>query len=333
LKKRCFVICPIGSKDSDIRKRSDQILKYVINPAAESCGYEVIRGDQIDSPGMITSQVIQHLLEDELTIADLTGRNPNVFYELALRHAIGKPIIHIKEISESIPFDVLGIRIIDIDSRYIDDIEKAKETIKDYIKTIESNPNKIDENPITISKNSITISSLINDLKNIQSQIDTKSSNNNKSLSNNLTSYYNQKIDEAIQELSNLGDLKEKASSIKILWVDDFPANNKSIMDIYKNIGVQFDVAIDNEYAFDLLEKNKYNLVITDMGRHSENMAGISLIKNIKKMPINLKPPVILYASQKAISMYGSLARAEGVLYVTSSAKDLVMTINQIISA
>ena len=46
LKKRCFVICPIGPQDSDITKRSDQILKYVINPPDESCGYDVIRGDQ-----------------------------------------------------------------------------------------------------------------------------------------------------------------------------------------------------------------------------------------------------------------------------------------------
>ena len=66
-------------------------------------------------------------------------------------------------------------------------------------------------------------------------------------MSNNLTSYYNQKIEEAIQELSQLGDLKEKATSINILWVDDFPANNQSIMDIYKNIGVHFDISIDNE--------------------------------------------------------------------------------------
>jgi DNA-binding NtrC family response regulator len=104
-------------------------------------------------------------------------------------------------------------------------------------------------------------------------------------------------------------------------------------MDIYKNIGVNFDIAIENEDTYELLEKNKYNLVITDMGRHSNNMAGISLIKNINKMSINPKPPVILYASQKAIDMYGSLARGEGALYVTSSAKDLVIAINQIISA
>ena len=181
--------------------------------------------------------------------------------------------------------------------------------------------------------------SLLEDLKKIQSLLDTNNKNNNRNndnankILNNLTSYYNQKIEEAIQELSNLGDLKEKAALIKILWVDDFPSNNKSIMDIYKNLGVQFDIAIDNESAYEFLKKNTYNLVITDMGRHSENMAGISLIKNIKQMPINIKPPVIFYASEKSISMYGSLARGEGALYVTSSAKDLVMSVNQIISA
>ena len=103
MKKRCFVICPIGPKDSEIRKRSDQILKYLINPVAKSCGYEVIRGDEIDSPGMITSQVIQHLLEDELTIADLTGRNPNVFYEVGYAHAKDKTCVLLTRDALDIP--------------------------------------------------------------------------------------------------------------------------------------------------------------------------------------------------------------------------------------
>ena len=120
---------------------------------------------------------------------------------------------------------------------------------------------------------------------------------------------------------------------MKILWVDDFPSNNKSIMDIYRNLGVQFDIAIDNEGAHEFLKSNNYNLVISDIGRYSQNMAGISLIKNIKQMSLNPKPPIVVYASQKAISMYGSLARGEGALYVTDSAKDLIMAINQIISS
>jgi CheY-like chemotaxis protein len=216
----------------------------------------------------------------------------------------------------------------------MEDMEKCRESIKDYIEAIESDPKKIDENPFTISKNSITISSLLDDLKTVQSQLDTNTNtNNNKSLSKNLTDSYNQKIEEAVQELSILGDLKEKAASTKILWVDDFPANNKSIMDIYKSIGVYFDIAIDNEDAYELLEKNKYNLVISDMGRHSQNMAGIVFIKKINKMSINPKPPIVVYASEKALTMYGSLARAEGAILVSSSARDLIIMINQMIAA
>lgn len=188
-----------------------------------------------------------------------------------------------------------------------------------------------------VPQDSPIMSTILDDLKQIHSLLETnnnKSNNNQNSnkILNNLTSYYNQKIEEAIQELPRLGYLKEKAALIKILWVDDFPSNNKSIMDIYKNIGVNFDIAIDNESAFELLKKNHYNLVITDMGRHSDNMAGLSLIKNINQMSIDPKPPVIFYSSSKSIDLYGSLARGEGALYVTSSAKDLVTSINQIIT-
>src|SRR5215510_5518346 len=89
--KTCFVIAPIGEADSTIRKRPEQVFKYVVEPAARECGYQALRADQIPQPGMITTQAIQHVVEDPLVIADLTGRNPNVFYELAVRHAIGKP--------------------------------------------------------------------------------------------------------------------------------------------------------------------------------------------------------------------------------------------------
>ena len=89
-KPTCFVIAPIGPKESDIRKRSDKVLKHIFKKAlAEK--YEVIRGDEIDEPGMITSQVLRAVQESPLVVADLTGHNPNVLYELAVRHAIEKP--------------------------------------------------------------------------------------------------------------------------------------------------------------------------------------------------------------------------------------------------
>ena len=71
-------------------------VKYVIVPAVEACQYQAIRADQISEPGMITSQVIQHIVDDPPVVADLSGRNPNVFYELAIRHILRKPLVQLR---------------------------------------------------------------------------------------------------------------------------------------------------------------------------------------------------------------------------------------------
>ena len=93
-RKTCFVICPIGEEGTDIRERSDEILDEVITPAVTECGYESpVRADKISIPGIITSQIIQQIIDADLVIADLTKHNANVFYELAVRHCVQKPVI------------------------------------------------------------------------------------------------------------------------------------------------------------------------------------------------------------------------------------------------
>jgi len=148
--KTCFVIAPIGDSDSDVRKRSDQVLKHVISPAVEKCGYKAIRADQISEPGMITSQVIQHIIDDPFVVADLTGRNPNVFYELAIRHALRKPLVQLIKKGEQIPFDVAGTRTIHVDHHDLDSVEEAKEEIVRQIQALERNSSDI-ETPISVS--------------------------------------------------------------------------------------------------------------------------------------------------------------------------------------
>ncbi len=148
--KECFVIAPIGDAESDTRKRSDQILKHVIAPAAKECGYKAIRADQISEPGMITSQVIQHIVDDPLVIADLTERNPNVFYELAIRHAIRKPLVQIIKKGEQIPFDVAGTRTIHVDHHDLDSVEEAKTEIIAQVKSLEADSSTM-ETPISVS--------------------------------------------------------------------------------------------------------------------------------------------------------------------------------------
>lgn len=148
--KDCFVIAPIGEAESETRKRSDQILKHVITPALKECGYKPTRADIISEPGMITSQVIQHIVDDPLVIADLTERNPNVFYELAIRHAIRKPLVQIIKKGEQIPFDVAGTRTIHVDHHDLDSVESAKTEIIAQVKSIEANPSLV-ETPISVS--------------------------------------------------------------------------------------------------------------------------------------------------------------------------------------
>ncbi len=148
--KSCFVIAPIGDQDSDTRKRSDQVLRHVIRPAAETCGYQAIRADEIDKPGMITSQVIQHIVNDPLVIADLTERNPNVFYELAIRHALRKPLVQLIKKGEQIPFDVAGSRTIHVDHRDLDSVESAKNQIVEQVRALEADSTDI-ETPISVS--------------------------------------------------------------------------------------------------------------------------------------------------------------------------------------
>ena len=148
--KQCFVISPIGEPDSETRKRSDQVLKHVVRPAANSCGYKAVRADEIDKPGIITSQVIQHVVNADLVVADLTERNPNVFYELAIRHALRKPLVQIIRKGEAIPFDVAATRTIYVDHKDLDSVEAARNEIVEQIKALEKDSSDI-ETPISVS--------------------------------------------------------------------------------------------------------------------------------------------------------------------------------------
>ena len=135
--KICFVITPIGPQGSDIRKRSDQILNHVIRPALKEHGYISKRADQIDEPGIIMRQAIEYVINAPLVIADLTDGNPNVFYELGIRHAAGKPYIQIIEKGQQIPFDVQEVRTVSVDCNDWDSAPIARKEVAGQIESIE----------------------------------------------------------------------------------------------------------------------------------------------------------------------------------------------------
>lgn len=135
--KKCFIICPIGAAGSETRKRADQMLKHVYAPVLDAYGYETVRADKILKSGLITSQIVNLIIESELVIADLTDSNPNVYYELALRHATGKAFIQVAKAGQQIPFDIAGLRTIFVDLADLDDIDAAKKDLHGYIAEFE----------------------------------------------------------------------------------------------------------------------------------------------------------------------------------------------------
>jgi len=146
--RTCFVIAPIGEEGSPTRDRSDQILKYILEPAATECGYETIRADSIPTPGMITRQIIEQVIVAPMVIADLTGYNPNVFYELAVRHAARRPCVQVIERGERIPFDIGNMRVVYVTNRDLALAEKAREDLVQQIKAAEAQPDAFD-NPVS----------------------------------------------------------------------------------------------------------------------------------------------------------------------------------------
>lgn len=114
--KVCFIIAPINDEGTEERKHSDMVLESLITRALEGEELLVIRADKLGDPGMISGQVINYLLRSRIVIADLSFHNPNVFYELAIRHMAGLPTVHIIRKDDMIPFDVKDFRTIVIDT-------------------------------------------------------------------------------------------------------------------------------------------------------------------------------------------------------------------------
>lgn len=112
----CFVIGPIGDElapyGAPERVRYEQALEIwekVIEPACMAAGVEPVRADKIARPGEITDQVFAQIRDADLIVADVTGGNPNVMYELGLRHTLHKATIQIGEHGQ-LPFDISAIR-------------------------------------------------------------------------------------------------------------------------------------------------------------------------------------------------------------------------------
>ena len=96
----CFVMMPFASQ-------FDRYYRNIFVPAIKRCGLDPVRGDGIFGSAIV-ADIWRILKKSKIALAELTGRNPNVFYELGLAHAIGKAVILVASASGDIPIDLGG---------------------------------------------------------------------------------------------------------------------------------------------------------------------------------------------------------------------------------
>lgn len=107
-KPKCFIIMPFGGW-------FDKYYLDIYIPAIEAAGFDAKRADDLYRPGNIVNDIWSYTKEATVLLADLTNKNPNVFYELGLAHAITKPAVLITASMDDVPFDLRSLRVIEYD--------------------------------------------------------------------------------------------------------------------------------------------------------------------------------------------------------------------------
>lgn len=144
--KTCFVVTAIGQAGSQERIHADKVLTYLIDPVCSELNIQVIRVDRETINGDINESILNHLKNDDLVIADLTGYNANAFYEFGYRQALGLPVVPIIKHDQHLPFDVISKRTVFYDTD-VSTIEDSKSRLKNMILDFKNfiMPNKRDD--------------------------------------------------------------------------------------------------------------------------------------------------------------------------------------------
>jgi len=108
--KQIFVIMKFG--DADL----DSAYGGVVKPLAQEFGFKVVRVDEIQDGGNISSQVLENIARSQIVFADLSGERPNCYYECGYAHALDKEIIFSIHKGETIHFDLASYRFIQWDT-------------------------------------------------------------------------------------------------------------------------------------------------------------------------------------------------------------------------
>jgi O-acetyl-ADP-ribose deacetylase (regulator of RNase III) len=120
----CFVIMPFNRK-SDLARGDrvdfDRVYRRLIKPAVESLekrgiAIRCLRSDEVQQAGLIQERMLRYIYEADVAVVDLTTANPNVYYELGVRHALRDRVtVLLRRRKTQIPFNIAGMTTIEYD--------------------------------------------------------------------------------------------------------------------------------------------------------------------------------------------------------------------------
>lgn len=108
-KKTCFVIMPFSDPEGYERGHFRSIYEYTFVPAIRAAGYEPLRIDDNSVSNLIHGKMMDELINATMVLCDLSTNNPNVLYELGIRHAYDKPVVLVQEMGQKRIFDIGSI--------------------------------------------------------------------------------------------------------------------------------------------------------------------------------------------------------------------------------
>jgi CheY-like chemotaxis protein len=302
-KETCFVIMPFSTTTKAHTEKYWNNFFNAIKKEMELQNFICKRSEP--GPFQIIRKVIENINKSHIVIAVLTDMNPNVWYELGIRHTLRNGTLMLIENDQQIPFDISSYGLV----KYSDDISFTATLEKE----IRSYCNKLREQNYFDSP-------VLDTLK--------------------FPPVSQNKLDEIYEFVVNMANenshykynelIKDKKNHNRILWVDDLPSNNKPVIHLFQRKNIRFDIAFNTEQGIELFIDNKYDLIITDMKRGSEPDAGLKLIKQVKQLDTANITPIVVFTSYYSVEKYGSEVMKLGALYLVTGFSNLVSLISQI---
>jgi len=281
-KPLCFVLMPFGTKTLSDNRTVDfnYVYNLLIKPSIEAAGLEPIRADEEKTDGIIHKPMFERLVLCDYAIADLTGANANVFYELGVRHAI-KPFTTslIFEGTNRLPFDVnllRGLPYFFDEKGLVKDLKETKNQLTGKLLTSKMNQDK-DSPVFQLLDGFPDISHMKTDVFREQIEYSEKIKEALRKARNNKN------IDEIKAIEQDLGNLKDVEASVVVdlfLSYRSIEAYEEMIVLIEEKLPKHIcnTIMMREQYAFALNRKNKgsqeaidvLNKLIEERGASSE---------------------------------------------------------------